>query len=882
MKYLPTLLLSLALLPSITLAAGKKPTPAFAPPLELLKPQAGGVYVDAAGGSHAWSVGQAHGLTWDGTPYLPVGGTLAPATWTDLPTEANWARDKAAIDLLSKNGVHDVLLSAGTRGLTTVSSVAVQRVLDYLEQKRFLYGIRIADRPSVPLVGTVVKPSVYRNPSPSTAGPTRFSHIPGLTSAFYALVSTHDKAIDESGSARVVGGDTAEVSLKSPANGDVLLLYPQRAYGPGTPESRLPDLWAGYDEYRDRVLGFFGRLKLGPGFRFFLDPLTDQLGFAGEVDNVIPTSDGYRLDFQAWLNKKYGHNVDDLNRGWGIKDHDLPDFATASRCLPLWSGSRGVAAVYDPQKKVSYAVLNDNGIGGHLWGDLTQFRLESVRGYMNSMADVLKKGVADVPVVYGWGGSSGLYTNIGPRGGFDGLAMAGAGTGVYAFAQAEDTPRTTWLIARGADAGVPDLNTVWDSQKDIGARGFFAPAATAADARRLGDYGASLSFEARDLTARPRILPYPAGVPGLSVGLRRLPGGVWWLPSYRAGNLFQNGDSFTLGPQLRGYKLNDPDGTLPRFVVWSPHGALTSATFPFPKDAPVQIATPSGAPIKVERRNGSLTVPVGADPIVFTHLPGVPLPTDAADAADLEARRLLKLAKVQGMPTDLYEQQLFSIRNSIPTTPQTSDLRYNAFARFISSLASVLQPFVWLEGESAGSYTFDSLVSDSEASGGSYLSLDTDRPPPVSTGDGGSGYTASYPFSVGTAGSYELWIAASPLNQSSPFTYTLDDGGANPASDASPEGGLYAGKFVWNQLGTVSLSRGRHTLTVNLTGPRRADSRYVLAVDAFCLSRVPFHPNGAQMPSIELLPPPVLRDRNGKPIKPKPSSNSATDLPEPE
>ena len=886
MKHLPTLLLTLAFLPSLALAADKKPPLVFTPPPVLLKAQASGVYQDAKGAGHAWSVGQAHGLTWDGTPYLPVGASFVPITWTDLPTDANWAKDKAALDTLAKNGVHDVLLSAGTRGLTHASPAAVQRVLDYLDAHNFDYGLRIADRPADALVGTVVKPAVYRNPSPSTAGPTRFSHIPGLIGAFYLLVSSHDGTIDESGSARIVGSETAEVTLKTPVTDDVLLLYPQRIYLPGTPESRLPDLWQGYDEYRDRLLAFFSQVKLGPGFRFFLDPLTDQIGFAGEIDNVIPTTDGYRLDFQAWLGRKYNHNVDDLNKGWGIADHDLPDFTTAARCLPLWSGSKGVPAVYDPVTKTSYVVLNKPHIGGHVWDDLAQFRLESVRGYMNSMADVLKKGVADVPILYGWGGRSALFTNTQTRGGFDGLSMTDAVTGVYAFAQAEDTPRTTWLMSTGSDAAQAGLNTDWDALKDMGTRGFFARAATAQEDRRLGDYGAALSFQARDLTARPRILPYPAGVPGVGASLRRLPDGVWWLPSYRAGDLFQDGDAFTLGPLLRGYKLKDPDGLLPRFVVWSPHGGLSQEHFPFPKDAPVQITDADGVPVKVEKKKNEWIVPVGPDPIILTHLPAVPLPSDAADAADAEAVRLLALAKAQGMTTDLYDQQLFNVRNNIPTTPQDSDLRYNAFARLISSLSQVLQPFVWMEGESAASYTFDSLVSDSEASGGSYLSLDTDRQPPASTGDGGSGYQAEYNFTVNAAGRYDFWFAGSPLSDSSPFTYTLDDGGANTDEDAHSEGGLYAGKFVWNQLGSVTLSRGRHKLTINVTGPRPSDNRYVLAIDTFCLSRVPFHPNGTQIPSIELLPPPVPTDKNGKPIQKKNNKddNAATDLktPEPE
>ena len=197
-------------------------------------------------------------------------------------------------------------------------------------------------------------------------------------------------------------------------------------------------------------------------------------------------TDGFRLDFEAWLNKKYKHNVDDLNVGWGIKDHDLPDFPTAARCLPLWSGSKGVLAVYDPVKKARYSVLGNRRTGGYVWDDLRQFRLESVRGYMNSLADVLKKGVADVPVIYGWGGRNALFTNTETQSGFDGLSIADPGTGAYAFAQAEETPKTTWLIAAGSGAASqPTLTGDWDALKAVGVRGFFASASTPEEVRRF-------------------------------------------------------------------------------------------------------------------------------------------------------------------------------------------------------------------------------------------------------------------------------------------------------------------------------------------------------------------------------------------------------------
>ena len=863
--FLPLVLLGLGalLLPA---HADRKVIAPVGPPPVLLKPEAGGTYIDAAGKGHPWSVGQGHALTWDGLPYLPVGATVTPASWAAGAGDADWAADKITLDGLAKGGVRDVLLTAGARGLTHVPPAAVQRVLDYLDSKKISYGLKIADFPQDPLTGYVVKPAAYRNPSPAVNGPTQFSHIPDLLDAFYLLVSSSDGEIEANGAAQVANGNTAVVTPR-PGEGDVddvMLLYPRRLYLPGTPESRLPDLWQGYDEYRDRLLTFFGRVKLGPGFRFFIDPITSNIGLDGEVDNVIPTSDGFRLDFEAWLNKKYNHNVDDLNKGWGIKERDLPDFATAARCLPLWSGSKGVPAVWDPDKKVPYMVLNHPRIGGHVWDDFQQFRLQSVRGYMNSLAGVLKKSVANVPVVYGWGGRSPLFTNPDVRGGFDGLAVTDTEAAAYAFAQAEDTPRTTWLLSTSPTP----LTASWETLKTLGLGGYFAPAATPAGINQLAQYAASLSFGMPGGGRIPRVLPYPAGVANVGVSLQQLPDGVWWLPSYRAGALFSSNDAFSLGPLVRGYRLNDPDGGLTKFVIWSPNGGLTQARFPFPKDSPALITDAAGVPLDIKKKGSVWTVPLSAEPIVISRVSSVPLPVDAAEAADKEVSRLIKVAKDQGLNVDLFQQREFQAKNSIPDTAQNADLRYNALARLVGDLASALQPYLWIEGEGASSYTFDSLVSDSEASGGSYLSLDTNREPSTSGVSDSGGYHADWKFRVNAAGTYALWAATSPLPNSSPFTYTLDGGGANIAQNA-PEGDLYAGRFMWSQIGSVSLSRGPHTLTINVTGPRARDGRYVLAVDTLCLSRVPFYPNGTQPPAIEFNAPPVVRDKKGHIVKPK-------------
>lgn len=671
-----------------------------------------GTYRDASGGAHSWSLTPAHALQWDGSAYVPVGGVFSPKSWAATASDADWAADEKTLGDWKAHGVLDVCLSADQAGLTHVPPARVQRVLDFLDANGFRYGLKIADFPRDPLVGYVIKPGVYRDPAPPPAGPARFGPIPGLADAFYMLVSRHDGEIDETGPAQVIGQDTALVNLHSAGPDDVLLLYPERLFLDGSPESNLPDLWQGYDEYRDRLIAFFRRVKLGPGFRFFLDPLTDRLGLGGEIENIVPTTDGFRLDFEAWLDRKYRHNVDDLNQGWGIADRSsgsaIPDFATASRSIPLWSGARGVPAIYDPVGHVSYGVTNKPRIGGHFWEDLSDFRLKSTRGYMNAVADALQKGVADVPVVYQWTGHNALFSNDRVSGGYDGLSFSAGdadsvlNAGAYVYAQAEESPQTTWVLAGEID-GTPSRPAVfaaWDALRDIGARGFFLPSPSVEALDWLNAYAAGAQVSAATLAqSKPSILPYPASL-GLGLTAQRLSSGVWWLPSYRLGYMV------TLGAALRGYVMPDPDGRIPTYVVWAPDGTTHRARFGFPKDSQPLVTDAAGTVLKIDKNGDTWTIPIGADPVLISHVSSLPLPLDAADDAQKEAERLLAMADAQKINTERLKQQLFYANNN-PAASRDVKLRYDMTEHVVDALTAILRPYTWIEGESAPKYTFD-------------------------------------------------------------------------------------------------------------------------------------------------------------------------------
>ena len=444
-----------------------------------------------------------------------------------------------------------------------------------------------------------------------------------------------------------------------------------------------------------------------------------------------------------------------LTRHWGIENHDVPDFTTAARCIPLWFQHRGLPAIYDPTTGTRYdiAYKPTSGIRSDYWDDLQLFKVESTRGYMNAIADALKKGVADVPVVYKWTQHSPLFTNTADTGGYDGLGIEAYGhglalsrdAGAYAYAQAEETPKTTWLIvsdtadAPAAEKTAPgfvskaSLFDDWDTLRDMGARGFFAealqrlPAADNANVSLLavpdqlgwlGSYAATLQASARTLAAqRPQVLWYPEDVAGPDVGVRLLAGDVWWLPTYRAGQ------GLLLGPGLLGYGLADPVDGQPLNVLWCPGGDVSGARFALGKDARPLITNAAGAALPAPHGDGVWTVPVGPAPTLVRGVPTLPLSVDAPAAAEREARRLIARAASEKVNVDQLSATFFHIENTTRDGSEEALLRYGDFQEVVSGLTLALRPYVWLEAEVPFEHTFDSLVPDPEASGGAFLSL---------------------------------------------------------------------------------------------------------------------------------------------------------------
>lgn len=860
-----------------------------------------GTYVDSQGDKHLWHINDSHALVWSGQPYLPAGGLFQSRYLSDAQTDDNWNADTADLATLKSHGVTDLILMAHSDagGVTHTPATALQKMLDYLDANGFTYGLDIDDFPRTPILAYIVNPAIYRAPAPQPGVENSFRNIEGIQSARYFLVSSRDGSVMASGDADIHGTRNADVVMGEGMGGDgtVLLLYPERKLTASSLEGQhLPDIWSNSDSYRDHMMLYFSQIHFGKGLRFFVDPIVDNLGFFGDAgEGMVPDSDTFRLKFQIWLVSHYAHNLEALNNAWALKQDQIPDFETAARCVPLWYENKGIGVLLDPTGSTQYGVDPSRS---KVWSDIQQFREESVRDEMNGIAEALKSGVADVPVVYRWTEPSAIFMNPQPNRGYDGLLVATSdhadniayNAAGYAFSDAEQAGRTQWLtaeltprgiaggVASKADCGYSSHEVLTEDQsalQNIGVKGYYVNAL-----RRLPDSDyASINLldaaseqldwlhqNASDMDvaseslalSEPSALYYPTNLSLPDLGIRELSTAAWWLPTNTPGK------AVDLGPGIEGYSMDQPGGGQ-IFVIWSTNGTVSNAVFDLPKGSRPYVTTAGGSVVTVVQKKNQFTVPIQSQPEQIAGLSSLPLPEGAVDRAFTEVERLISLGTDAHTPMDVFSQRLEYIRNSvlIEKTANSDQLAYQMLHDTLTQLSLFLTPYVWVEGEDATGQDFGTIVSSDQASGHAYLWLDTADPPAA---EESTHYHADYSFSVSTPGEYTIWASIAPgapgTTASSPITFSVDEGTAftvsQPVTDGRPYGSLTSaetptaeGQFIWCQLGTHTLTPGQHTLSIQVTGKAPGTGRYTLGIDCICVTRNGFHADGTRKPSLD-------------------------------
>lgn len=805
-----------------------------------------GRFTDRTGAAHAWQVSKARELIWEGAPYEPIGTWFTPRVLAQSATDELWAQDTAELASLKAAGVGDLIIDPG-RSAAAISPEVWQRVIDHLEAQGFRYGIAFGTGLDTPLTGMLVNPSAFRIPEVHDGMDVAWD-APNADFAWFVVVDARDGTqIAEQGRIPVTGGQASIATGPRVSEGSVAILYPHGALRPAR-HGTIPDIWSGFDRYRDRLLLTLGAVKFGPGLRFFLDPLGPPVALDGDAEHFVPDAPAFRLEWEAFLARKYPSTTA-LATAWSLMDRDIKDYRAASGLIPLWSRAKGVPFLLDLNEGKRYQI---GGGEPKFWSDLFECRDAGITYAMTALADLLKREVADVPVVYTHTGLHRVFAGTSAPGGPDGLGAIASGQGQAlrmatteaAFSQANDSPKPLWFLVSSFGDEAPGtaptreaLIAALDRLRGLGAHGVFVRASSAAGSEQatwISEY-ARRAASRQSVGSGPRALPYPAAAAGLVTSGRIGSGNVWWVPSLAPGRALDYGASYA------GYTIRLPEGD--SVVLWSLKGPRdTRLAVADPRK--VQAFEPDGTPveIKIDQKARTARLIVGADPVIIRSGGQDIFPMEAVEDSLRELRAMIAEAQSQKLPTQ-------DLRYRLDTAEARYRHRDMATAYLMSrqaleGIVELMQPYTWLEAEYAKVQTFTEVVADAGASAGMYLSLNTSSPPPR------DGYTLQLPFRVPANDTYDVWIACTPPGPSvSPFAWIVGAGETRTSAEATVVGNTYLGdRFCWMKLGSVALSAGNHTFTLRVTDRSSAGSAYALNVDAVLITREPFTPRGTARP----------------------------------
>lgn len=412
-----------------------------------------GCFVDKYGVPHYWHINKAHTLFWDGKPFIPAGGMFI--------YDRDWNLVKAQLDILKKYGVKNIYLHLGVnqpyvwKDYSDDDYAYFQKTIDYLDDNGFTYGIEFQ--------ALEAKGYGYSYPG----GGARIDHVKTSgkvraeeKEARSAVFLVHDNAtgkVVQTGIAKV-DGNFLEADVVVPKEGDYRVVF--AADRPG-PNDYTMYWWDDkYHEYEKKVRSHYSRVKLGPGFRFLVDPLWNEMN---NNHGFVPSAPDFADQFTQWLEKRYG-TIEELNKAWAPVGAGWPTFSAAGSTISIEriddkTSGRLMQYAYSRSAKRFYTM---EACASQFNYDMREFIGRSLLHYCNDIANVFKR-MNDVPVIYkGFSDVDWWHINdTGLASGHDGLGMESYGNGepmlqfmgAHIYGECEQATKTTWLIVTETGEG---------------------------------------------------------------------------------------------------------------------------------------------------------------------------------------------------------------------------------------------------------------------------------------------------------------------------------------------------------------------------------------------------------------------------------------------
>lgn len=751
----------------------------------------------------AWTLDPARGMSWRGVPYLPVG-------W-----RVNAGEELSAA---LATGVKDVLIDATepqawTGAIAEAESAGAAYLLGG--------GSKSTGAPAF-----VIQPETYR----VDKVPRRASYmvpVPNSQSAYYVLLTSQGLGIAKRGWAEVTNGSALIKVDEQVAGGSfVLLVYPRAS------ETEYADLWEGFDSARDRLLAWLASQKFGPGLRGIVNPLGRVERWNSYRGGYVPDSDMFRLEFEDFLQRKYG-DVSRLARAWKLRSPEILNFREAANLVALFSTTRGLDRLWHPETDRLYPV--DHRTSGY-WADVQAAIENSAARRAKRLVDAIQR-IVDVPVFWEWSAWSPIHDSPSKIG--DGVGMRAIGTGLdpletYAAGAASCVAAQggrEWLAATdisGGPNGFTEERQLSNSLTDtleLGARGWFVrwqPSAV----QWLKNVTPALLTSAASQPA-PKALFYPENARH-PANTQRLPGGVWWLPTPAAGNRIDYWIDY------EGYRHVSRYATFT--ALWRPSGTA-NVLIRVQRPDQAKFLAHDGTPLDVRVKKDGVEVQLGPMPILLVGTEEVPVPADALEAVLEDYNFTVEQAKK--LAIDVGELR-FMFQDAARKEKDNPGAAFTEMVIHLRAMQERVAPFAWVEFEASQDTTFGEYTKDPACSGESAIANHSPMNP------GNEGYYVKSRIRVkNNMGDPVLWIAADVPKAVRSHVVVEVGTSLTLRLPETPESGFGSG-FGWYNLGPLALKPGSYDVTIRLlpTAPE-----WTAAFDCMLLTSVHFTPSGTRKPT---------------------------------
>lgn len=720
-----------------------------------------------------------------------------------------------AIAAAKKSGFSDVIVDLPPDGADWKSTISA------LESDGMRYILSI-DGLFPSAKGFAIEPEAYRIDHITSDQHVEFP-LPGATSALVVLVTQRDAAVESSERIPIRDGKFSYDVKTNTDLDEVLLVYPEQS------DAGHPDYWDQFDGRRDMILSELNNCAPGPGLRAVLNPLGRMFSSAVGTGLFLPESPYFRSELVAYLRGKY-RSPDTVIRSWGIGTNDLTSFEAVARLAPLWSGTRGIAKMWDTTTNNLYDCDSKHS---NFWLDVdTVVAAAAAKRFERLILTI--QSVADVPVIQDWTGWAAPFeasTAV-----LSGIGFNASGRSPEDIIEAAARPTSSilrwkspgWLVctqlelADNSDAA-SSFRDLMDQMESMGVRGWFlrdsgpgVVSAAANDAARRESDMLAASF-----APDPLFFPENALNPAFP---KRLPGGKWWLPAPLDGNRLD------LGSGYLGYVTND--GTAYETVLWT-NGPPKPTELRAANPKMVLISTIDGAPVLVKKQKNGLEVTIDQVPLIIRSAGEIPVPQECYDETANNYAQLVTVA--DSLHKEIGEYTIF-LRDVAARYDKDPGGSVQELRKKFWELNRICAPFAWLEAESSRNTNFSEIAGRSGCSNGAALVLHT----PVTTDP--KGFFAEYSVHSLSKDNQEVWIAGKIPKEMEKYV-TVDVAGQKLVITDGPLS-TYSDGFGWYKLGSVKLAKETSDMSVRVYSRQGA----YLAIDVVLFYPGSFNPDGVTMP----------------------------------